>query len=160
MALPVSGPISIGMVASELGIGLPLSLGDTRVRALAGVPSGPISLGQLRGKSAYTPMTVTAAGASSGPVSSENSGGSVSGRALSGVTDGVGPYSYTWNILQNTNAVQVGPTNDFSITGTKSFSKLSNGSASLTVSVTVTDSTGRSVTSQPVTIELYWGTAV
>lgn len=56
MTLPASGPITLGQVAAELGIGLPLSLGDPRVRALAGVPSGPISLGQLRGKSAYTAM--------------------------------------------------------------------------------------------------------
>lgn len=160
MALPGSGPISIGMVAGELGIGLPLSLGDSRVRSLAGTVSGPISLGQLRGKSAYTPMTVTASSTSSGPVSSESSGGTVGGTSSAGVSGGVGPYTYSWNIIENTNAVQVGPTDGSSITGTKSFAKLSNGSASLEVSVTVTDSTARSVTSQPAIIELYWGAAV
>lgn len=51
MTLQSVRPISIGNVATELGIGLPLSLGDSRVRTLAGVPSGAISLGQLLGKS-------------------------------------------------------------------------------------------------------------
>lgn len=53
MTLPTTGPISIAMVAAELGISSAgLSLGDARVRALAGKPTGPISLGDLRGKSA------------------------------------------------------------------------------------------------------------
>jgi hypothetical protein len=46
-----TGNITLGNVAAELGIGLPLTIGDGRCRALAGVPSGPITLGQLRGKS-------------------------------------------------------------------------------------------------------------
>jgi len=51
-----TGNITLGNVATELGIGLPLTIGDARCRALAGVPSGPITLGQLRGKSvAVTP---------------------------------------------------------------------------------------------------------
>lgn len=51
MALPSSLPISMSQVAAELGVALPLSLTDSRVRALAGVASGPISLSNLVGKS-------------------------------------------------------------------------------------------------------------
>lgn len=160
MTLPTTGPLSLGMVATELGIGLPLSLGDSRVRALAGVPSGPISLSQLRGKSAYTPMMVSTTGASSGPVSSDNAGGTVGGTASSSVTGGVGPFTYSWAIIQNTNAVQVGPTTNSTLSGSRSFAKQSSGSASLVARLTVTDSTGRSVIGPDATIELYWGTAV
>ena len=160
MALPGSGPISIGMVAGELGIGLPLSLGDSRVRALAGTVSGPISLGQLRGKSAYTPMAVSTVGASSGPVASDNSAGTVIGTATSRVSGGVGPFTYSWAILQNTNAVQVGPTNGPELSGSKSFTRQSSGSASVVARLTVTDSTARSVTSVETYIDLYWGTYV
>lgn len=51
MALPSSPPITMAQVAAELGISLPLSLGDSRVRALAGKPSGDISMLDLLGKS-------------------------------------------------------------------------------------------------------------
>lgn len=67
MTLPVSGSISLADVLTEIrrvnpARALPISLGDTDVRALAGKPSGPISLADLYGKSSYTPMTVTATG--------------------------------------------------------------------------------------------------
>lgn len=52
MALPSSKPISLSQVASELGVGLPISLTQASVRALAGVSSGQISLSDLLGKSA------------------------------------------------------------------------------------------------------------
>lgn len=53
MTLPATGPISMSQVATELGISATgLSLNDSRVRALAGKPSGAISMADLRGKSA------------------------------------------------------------------------------------------------------------
>lgn len=59
MTLP-TGAISLSQVNAELSQAAtaPISLGQTHVRNLAGVPSGPISMSNLRGKSAYTPMTV------------------------------------------------------------------------------------------------------
>lgn len=52
MPLPSTGAISLGQVNVELSKGatVPISLGDTAVRALAGKPSGPVSLGDLLGK--------------------------------------------------------------------------------------------------------------
>lgn len=52
MTLPTTGPISLGMINTELGkaIGQAISLNDPAVRALAGKPSGTISLSDLRGK--------------------------------------------------------------------------------------------------------------
>lgn len=54
MALPSSPPITMAQVAAELGVSLPLSLGDSRVRTLAGKPSGNISMLDLLGKSSVT----------------------------------------------------------------------------------------------------------
>ena len=63
MTLPASGPISMSQVAAELGISATgLSLNDSRVRALAGKPSGAISFADLLGKSAagvVNPLPIT-----------------------------------------------------------------------------------------------------
>lgn len=107
MTLPTSGPISIGMVAAELGIGLPLSLGDSRVRALAGIPSGPISLGDLRGKTAGggggggggSPLSAV------GTSDTESMAGNTTGNQYSGAafpsveaSGGTGNYAYQWSV--------------------------------------------------------------
>lgn len=55
MALPTSGSISIAMIATELGVALPLDLNDSRVRTLAGKPTGNITIPtDLYGKSNIT----------------------------------------------------------------------------------------------------------
>lgn len=55
MALPSSGSITIAQIATELGLSLPLDLTDSRVRALAGKPSGSITMpNDLWGKSSVT----------------------------------------------------------------------------------------------------------
>lgn len=165
MTLPVSGSISLTMVMDELRVtspsrAYPISLGDADVRSLAGISSGPISLSDLLGKSSYIPMTLTTTGDTSGPVSSDNSGGTVVGTATSSLTGGIGPFTYSWAIIQNNNAVQVGATTNPTLSGSKSFVQQSSGSASVLARLTVTDSTARSVTSQDTYIELYWGTSV
>ena len=51
MALPTTGPISLAQVAVELGRpNTKISLGDADVRALAGKPTGPVTLADLLGK--------------------------------------------------------------------------------------------------------------
>jgi hypothetical protein len=50
MTLQSTPPISIGNVATELGLSLPLSLGHAWVIALAGKSALPVSLGDLLGK--------------------------------------------------------------------------------------------------------------
>lgn len=61
MTLPASGPLSISQINTELGSAATaaLSFGSTAVRTLAGVPSGPISIGNFYGKSNTQPLTPT-----------------------------------------------------------------------------------------------------
>lgn len=60
MALPNSGPITMAMIAAEIGISASgLSLNDSRVRQLAGKPSGTISFSDLLGKSATWKGSIT-----------------------------------------------------------------------------------------------------
>jgi hypothetical protein len=160
VTLPASGSISLGQVATELGVGLPLSLGDSRVRTLAGVSSGPISLSNLYGKSAYTPMTLTTTNGSGGPANSETSGGTVSGQASVSVAGGSGGISIAWTVTSNANGATVGALNGSSVTASYTFVKLANGSAEVVLSVSVTDNTGHTVTATGVTIDLYWGNSV
>lgn len=103
MTLPALGSINIGQVAAELGIGLPLSLGDSRVRALAGVASGPISLSDLYGKSAGG--TLSAIGNSDTSSMAGNATGiTYPGHAFPSVSAGGGtaPYTYLWSITGGT----------------------------------------------------------
>lgn len=62
MPLPTTGPLSLSQVNTELGrpTTATISLGEAAVRALAGVPSGPIGKASLRGKSAQYSHTISA----------------------------------------------------------------------------------------------------
>lgn len=64
MTLPSTGPISFADINAELGlpVGTVISLNDPAVRDIAGIPSGSISFGDLRGKSAEFFYDYTAGG--------------------------------------------------------------------------------------------------
>lgn len=99
MALPTSGNITMAMVKTELGLSssTTLSLTDSRVRSLAGKPSGSISLSDLRGKSAAPSVTVTIGGG----MNIQYGGGGLyneayySGTFTANVTGGT-PTAYRW----------------------------------------------------------------
>jgi hypothetical protein len=61
MALALTGPLSLSQVNTELGRAADstISLGEPNVRALAGIASGAIELGGLRGKSSQFTYTIT-----------------------------------------------------------------------------------------------------
>lgn len=164
MTLPSAGPIDTDMIRDELrvanpGRNYPLSLTDPDVLALAGKGGPPVVMpDDFYGKSAYTPMTVQAVGGASGPVSSDNGPGVVAGNAVVMVSGGVGPFGYQWTVMDSSNGAQVGGTTGSALNASRSFTKNSSGSATVTAYCTVSDSTGRSVVSDVVQIELYWGT--
>jgi hypothetical protein len=88
-------PCSLKQVAAELGISsVNLYLNDSRVRALAGVPSGVFGLKECAGKSAYTPMSPNI-GSSQG--ASDSSGGHAFVVTVA-PNGGIGPYTYFWNL--------------------------------------------------------------
>jgi hypothetical protein len=101
MTLP-TGTITMGQVAAELGLpAAGINLGLTSVRNLAGVPSGPISLNNLRGKSAYTPPTVVGYDVSDVDYAT---GVAYLGHWYPEVrvtAGGVGPFTYTWTFVSN-----------------------------------------------------------
>lgn len=155
MTLPVSGPISLGDVAAELGIGLPLSLGDSRVLALAGKSAPPISLSDLYGKSSIPPLAVSATGEDNS-YSSILSGGTGAAQATANPTGGSGSYTYAWSVVSNTGSATVGALNAKSVTISKNYTRQSDGVASVVFNVTVTDSQGRTATASNVTAVIEW----
>jgi hypothetical protein len=67
MTLPVSFPMSMSQIATELGLSLPLSINHTWVIALAGKSGLPVSFSDLLGKSGRWDGTKTAASLPAGP---------------------------------------------------------------------------------------------
>ena len=87
MALPNSGPITMAQVAAELGISASgLSLNDSRVRQLAGKPSGAISMADLRGKSSVWVATLTPAKVASYTTGYGEGKGGLSPNVFNGIT--------------------------------------------------------------------------
>ena len=128
-----------------------ISLNDAAVRSLAGVPSGTISMNDLRGKSAMsvtTDTTVSGFGADfafSGPVNTNS--------VTTTVTGGTAPYTFSWarvsgsTIPQISSATQQNPYwfND----------NTPDGQHDATWRVTVTDANGVTATSN-VFVTLNW----
>jgi hypothetical protein len=98
-----TGTISLSQVNTELGAAsnAPISLNQSNVRTLAGVPSGPISMDNLRGKTNFT-FTV-----SMSPTSQTLSGTTVNRSfAATTATASTGtPTSYTWSITNDLTGV-------------------------------------------------------
>ena len=134
MALP-TGDITLGDVAVELGIALPLTLGDSGVRTLAGKPSGDITLGDLRGKSAYIAPSLSTTDTAEGYTFADNGVlESASASATITVTGGEAPFSWTWTRISG--SVQITGAGDAHFTastsGTTPFSRLATFRGALT----------------------------
>ncbi len=160
MTIRTTPPISLSDVMAELrtsnpGRAYPISLGDADVRALAGVPSGPISLSDLYGKSSYLPMTVTAT-ASSDFKNSAASAGTVNGTAAANVSGGKGAKQYRWVVLSNPGGASISGTTSSQLGASKSYARYSTGSADVQARCDVTDETGATASSGVVTVSLTW----
>lgn len=105
MALP-TGTISMSQVNTELGRSstATISLGESAVRTLAGVPSGAISMDNLRGKSA---MSVSANNVSGSGFGFASSGSVSTGSPDTTVTGGTAPFTFSWTYLSGSSVPQV-----------------------------------------------------
>lgn len=102
MTTPSSPPINFDHILNELrvsnpGRGLPITLNDSDVRALAGVPSGAIYFSNLLGRSSYTSMS---ASVTNGTLYNNQTGSTYTGvtRPSVSVSNGSGGYTYQWTI--------------------------------------------------------------
>lgn len=140
------GSISLGDVLTELRTadanrGYPISLGDADVRALAGKPSGDISLTDLYGKSAVATLTVTGNN-DSGYASSVNSAGSVQAYPSVNIAGGSGTKTIQWSVLSSTASVELLNPNNAQCTVRRSYTKNSTFTAIVYLRCVVSDSTG------------------
>jgi hypothetical protein len=147
MTLPASGAISLTDVMAELRTvnpsrAYPITLGDSDVRALAQVPSGPISLTSLYGKSAYVPMS------GSIPTVNANAAGNVGfpytahANVSISLSGGKAPFSYAWSHLSGDGGITAA--NAATVTASFAISRYaaSGDNFSQAVQCIVTDVTG------------------
>jgi hypothetical protein len=93
-----AGDITLGDVAAELGIALPLTLGDARVIVLRGGGTVPVTLGELRSKSRFT-VDFTIGAEVDAAAGSPTSGNRRVYRVLTAVVVGSGNYTYAWSVV-------------------------------------------------------------
>lgn len=161
MTLPSTPPISLSDVLTELrvvnpGRGLPISLGDADVRALAGKPSGAVSLSDLYGKSSYVPMTVQASD-DYAYGDSGFSGGTLACYPTVSVTGGRGNKTYQWRFVTAPGSATLSNANQPTCTVMRTYTKASQGVASVNLQCDVTDATGATVTSNTANATFEWG---
>lgn len=155
--IPFDGPFSLGDVLNELrsanpGRGFPISLGDPDVRALAGAPTGEISMWMLRGKSGISPLS--ARGVNDYAFQSSAGGnGTVTCRPSVVVSGGSGARRYAWSILSTNIGVVLSNADQPSCWVQKNYSRNSIGYITTYLRCVVSDDTG-SVTVDNIVAEL------
>ena len=152
MALPVSpSSISLSQVAVELGAAANagINLNQNNVRVLAGVSttSGTRnSLNDLRGKSAYTPMSLVGNDDYRDYGYVGNVGGTAYAKPSVSVSGGSGGYTFSW-VVTSTSGLSASFSNSSNQTCqlSRAYSRYSGGSFTVNLTCTVTDNTGHSV---------------
>lgn len=159
MTLPSSGNLSMLQVLDELrtanpGRALPIGLGDSDVRALAGVPSGPIAMSQLYGKSSLAPLT---ARGNNDYVfaNTTTSGGTLYAYPSVTVSGGAGEKTYAWSVLSANGSVTLSQTNASQARVAVTYLKQGFGNVTVFLRCVVTDSSG-SVTVDNIVAQLEW----
>lgn len=154
MTLPANFPLSMAQINAELGraSNATTSLTETAVRNLAGVPSGPVSFGDLLGKSS---MTVTGHSDARSYLSDIGAGSADSFPNVS-VVGGTAPFTYDWSFTSNPSGASLVVSNTATATVRKSFPKDSSGSYIATLQCVVTDNTGTQRTATGITAEADW----
>jgi hypothetical protein len=98
VTLPSSGTITLQDIATELGVGLPIDLNAANVRALAGVPSGSITMpDHFWGKSSAS-LSITVGARTQVRVGGSASNLFRASRPLTVVANGFTVSTYTWTI--------------------------------------------------------------
>lgn len=167
MTLPASGAISLTQVMAEIrtrnpGRAYPISLGDSDVLALAGVPGPANSLSNLYGKTASGGTMVVSSVDGYGSANSTTSGGTVACSPAVGVTGGSGSYTYAWSATSNPGSATLSNATSSTCSTSKTFAKQSTGALVITLQCVVTEvgGTGQVVTKTGITGNLDWsGTA-
>ena len=130
-----TGDITLGDVAAELGVALPLTLGDSRVRALAGKPEGDITLGDVRGKSAYISPSLSTNDMAEGFTFADNGMlESASASVTIIVSGGEAPFSWSWSRISGSPQIIGSGVAHFtaSTSGTTPFSRVATFRGALT----------------------------
>lgn len=162
MTLPTSGSISSDQFLAELrvktaGRNYPLSLDDADVLALAGKTAPPVTMpDDFYGKSVAPPEMTLEAFGDTGSKSSTAADGVVSCFPSVIVRNGKSPYTYLWEFTNNPLTFTITNANTSSPTISKAFNKNTNGSATATLRVTVTDSQGQTKVANNVMALLQW----
>lgn len=160
MTLSTSAPMSLGDVLTEIrrvtpSRALPISMGDADVRALAGKPSGAISLSDLYGKSSYVPMTLTATDGE-GVFSSAAAAGVARCNPSVQVAGGSGGNTYLWEFTANPGGAQLLNASSAACTVQRLYERNETGSLEATLRCTVTDNTNHVAIANNVSARLEW----
>lgn len=160
MTLPASGSISLTQVMTELRIvnpsrAYPISLGDADVRALAGVPSGVISLTNLYGKSSYIALSATSSNGGAAVSSSGGAGVATCNPSVS-ASGGTAPYTYLWSFTSNPDSCSLGSSLSATCAVSKAFAGGAIGSASAVLQCVITDNVGATITKTGIAATLEW----
>lgn len=150
------GLLNMSTVNTEIGGGRVwnsrISLGDSDVRNLAGRPSGSVSMGDLRGKSSYIPMTLYGVSDYSSGQVYGNTSTTASCYPTVTVYNGIGPFTYSWAFVSGSLSMTGADTARPRIYNSFKYSF----SAEVELQVTVRDSTGRTATIRGIYATFEW----